>query len=45
MLSHVSFSFLPNEGSVFSNCITVIHNFGNVDERGYVLLVMVEKGG
>jgi len=44
-LSQVSFNFLPNEGNVFCNCIMVIHNFKTVDGAGYLLLVMVEKGG
>jgi hypothetical protein len=44
-LSQVSFNFLPNEGNVFRNCIMVIHNFRTVDETGYLLLVVVEKGG
>jgi hypothetical protein len=44
-LSQVSFNFLPNEGNVFGNCIMVIHNFRTVDETGYLLLVVVEKGG
>jgi len=44
-LSQVSFNFLPNEGNVFHNCIMVIHNFRTVDETGYLVLVVVEKGG
>ena len=44
-LSQVSFNFLPNEGNVFHNCIMEIHNFRTVYETGYLLLVMVEKGG
>jgi hypothetical protein len=43
-LSQVYFNFLPNEGNVFHNCIMVIHNFRTVDETGYMLLVIVEKG-
>ena len=39
------FHFLPKEGNVFLKCIMVIHNFRAVDETGYLLLVMVEKGG
>jgi len=44
-LSQVSFNFLPNKGNVFLKCIMVIRNFITVDETGYLLLVMVEKGG
>jgi hypothetical protein len=40
----VSFNFLPNEGNIFCNCIMAIHNFRMLDEAGYLLLVVVEKG-
>jgi len=44
-LSQVSFNFLQNKENFFCNCILVIHNFRTMDETGYLLLVMVEKGG
>ena len=44
-VSQGSSNFLSNEGNVFCNYIIVIHNFITVDETGYLLVVMVEKGG
>jgi len=38
------FHILQNEGNVFHNSIMLIHSFRTVDETGYLLLVIVEKG-
>jgi hypothetical protein len=34
-----------NEGNAFRKCNNVIQNFGTVYKTGYLLVVLVEKGG